>query len=419
MFISKVLQHIWKEETKEYFDELDRIRDIPVDILFAQCKRDVMELNDESCFQTDLHILTVLETNGCSHQFNNRGVGGCSFCDWDSPRVKQLARLKRLSQLEPSKYAEIIRYSFLEERGEKCKPYLVEQLSVHNIFDKNQFPDEAFELMFNKECIYKKTPEIGIISARADYVTGDLVCRWKSVFKKSLTIGIGVECGNDWIRNYWLNKNISNRQIYQAAEIIKENNAKICANILLGMPGLSERVSLGVFFDTCEFLLREVKVDYILISPLINKRRTIGGFLNGGESAVSYQLLLSAVCGLQKWFADCMGRITFSPDNLMKMMELSDSEDKLAIEKLSGIVKQFGNVYTVNVCNLEAEEYKDEIIEVPPIEDFLNELVNVSDKLLTRMEIKDMNLRKQLVDEVNADLQFLNVEDFKWKQWKY
>lgn len=419
MFIEKVLEHIWKDETKEYFDELKRIRDIPVETLFVQCQNDIMELNEASCFKTNLHTLTVLETNGCSHQFNDKKIGGCSFCDWDSPRVRQLARLKMLSQLDQEKYAEIIRFSFLAARGGKCKPCLVEQLSVHNIFDKKQFPDTAFELMFEKEFVYNKSPEIGIISARADYVTSDLVQKWKNIFRKSLTIGIGVECGNEWIRNYWLNKHVSNNQIIDSVTIIRANNAKVCANILLGIPALSEEVSLGVFLDTCEFLLKKVNVDYILISPLINKKRTIGGFLGGYESTISYRLLLSAVCGIKTWFANYIGRITFSPDNLKKMVELSKGDDLLAINELFEIVKQFGKVYTSNECNLEVEKYRDEILKVPSSEIFLKELMDTSKKMITQMGINDVNITRQLFDELVDDLHFFHMEELKWNQWKY
>ena len=419
MFIEKVLEYIWKDETKKYFDELERIRGIPVETLYDLCQKDIMELNDESCFKTNLHTLTVLETNGCSHQFNDKRIGGCSFCDWDSPRVRQLARLKMLSQLDQVKYAEIIRFSFLTARGEKCKPCLIEQLSVHNIFDKKQFPHAAFELMFEKELVYNKLPEVGIISARADYVTSDLVQKWKNIFRKSLTIGIGVECGNEWIRNYWLNKHVSNKQIFDSATIIRENNAKICANILLGMPALSEEVSLGVFLDTCEFLLKKVNVDYILISPLINKKRTLGGFLDGHESTISYRLLLSAICGIQTWFADYIGRITFSPDNLKRMMELSKGDDLIAIKELFEIVKQLGKVYTSNECNLKVEKYRDEILKVPSSEIFLKELMNVSNKMITQMGISDVNKTRQLFDELADDLQFFHMEELGWNQWKY
>jgi len=417
MFIANVLMYIWKHEASEYFDELEKNRNNSIDELYELCREDIFELNGGTCLETNLHMLTVFETIGCSHQFNEKTFGGCSFCDWDSNRIRQLARLKSLSQLDEEKYAKIIHLSFNLARGKKCNPRLIEQLSVHNIIDKKQFPEAAFKLMFENDFIYSKKPEIGIISARADYITVDSVIKWKNVFRKSLTIGIGVECGNEWIRNYWLNKNIINEQIVESVRIIKENDAKTCANILLGIPGLSENTSLAIFFDTLEFLLKEkdIDVDYILISPLINKKKTVGGFLTDSESTISYRLLLSAICGIQKWFPDYIKRITFSPDNLNKMMELSCGVEREKIKNLFEAVGQFGTVYTSNKYNFNVIKYKSEVLDVSCVESLLSDLINASEKIIDKIGCNRENMKKQLYE----DLLYLNLEALNWERWKY
>ena len=77
--------------------------------------------------------------------------------------------------------------------------------------------------------------------------------------------------------------------------MIRECGAKSCANIILGIPGISERYALILFINTLSYVLNTAKFDYVLISPLINKKNTIGYILDGKESTISINLLENAL----------------------------------------------------------------------------------------------------------------------------
>ena len=345
MVIENIIRKIWDEEYQLYLDECEKSRSIDEDCLFEICKKDVLALNEKP-YKSKEHTLTIMETIGCQYQMRGNGISGCSFCNWDSKRIKELARLYVLKGKNEEKYAQIIRFSFTRIRGERCNPSLIEQLSVHDIFNKNQFPLCAYKDMFEDYSVYRKRPEWGIISARADQVTAERVLMWKKAFKRGLTIGIGIECGNNWIRNHFLNKNISNQQIKSAVEIIQSQGCKVCANILLGMPGLSEESGLAIFYDTCNFVVNELNVDYVLISPLINKEKTIGILCNENQRSISSDLLINAVVGLQERYSKQLNKVTFSPDNLDLMLKGKEGNELKMVQNLFSIIDNLGTVYT-------------------------------------------------------------------------
>ena len=347
MVIQQVVKKLWETQFLDYREELNKVEKITVQALYDLCIEDINRLS-EKVYKTRHHALTILETTGCQHQIRNNCISGCSFCNWDSDRMVSLARLKQLREKDVEKYAQVVRYSFTKIRGEQCNPSVVEQLSVHDIFDERQFPEEVFDNMFIKDSVYSRKPDVGIISARADNVSEENVVKWKKAFRLSLTIGIGVECGNEWVRNHWLNKNVYNDQIEHAVDVIKANGAKSCANIILGIPGVEDRYSLMFFVDTLTYVFNVAQFDYVLISPLINKKYTFGTVLPGGESTISLELLENALYFIYNKFSDHIGKITFSPDNFDMMQQYFDKDQKERYSRLISGINNMGTVFAEN-----------------------------------------------------------------------
>jgi len=69
---------------------------------------------------------------------------------------------------------------------------------------------------------------------RADLVHDSVIKRLKSI---GLTaVWMGVECGDEFLSNKVLKRNLSNKQIIDAARIIQKNNVKLCTQNLMGLP---------------------------------------------------------------------------------------------------------------------------------------------------------------------------------------
>jgi len=94
---------------------------------------------------------------------------------------------------------------------------------------------------------YKREINIPFMcQSRADLIDEDIVKKLKDA--NCFTIKIGIESGNENIRNNFLNKGITNQQIIKAANLIKKYGIKLETFNMLGIP----RETLGVALETFE-----------------------------------------------------------------------------------------------------------------------------------------------------------------------
>ena len=102
------------------------------------------------------------------------------------------------------------------------------------------FYDDTFILNqgWITEFAIKYKQEIGVpfyCLVRANLVTRKIVTALKEA--GCVCVGMGIESGNDHIRNNILNRNMSTQQIYEASKIIKENDIKLVTFNIFGIPG--------------------------------------------------------------------------------------------------------------------------------------------------------------------------------------
>jgi radical SAM superfamily enzyme YgiQ (UPF0313 family) len=102
------------------------------------------------------------------------------------------------------------------------------------------FYDDTFIL--NQEWIaefsskYKKEIRLPFYClVRANLVTREIIEALKGA--GCVCMGMGIESGNDYIRNHILKRNMSSSQIHEAAKIIKENKIKLVTFNIFGIPG--------------------------------------------------------------------------------------------------------------------------------------------------------------------------------------
>jgi anaerobic magnesium-protoporphyrin IX monomethyl ester cyclase len=102
------------------------------------------------------------------------------------------------------------------------------------------FYDDTFILnrKWVTEFAGKYTQEISLpfyCLVRANLVTNEIIKALKGA--GCVSVGMGIESGNDYMRNHILKRNMSTQQICEAAKIIKENKIKLVTFNIFGIPG--------------------------------------------------------------------------------------------------------------------------------------------------------------------------------------
>ena len=92
-----------------------------------------------------------------------------------------------------------------------------------------------FYELFVANKLFVEQPFSYIFETRASSITSEKLNMLKKYLPPNsrAIIEFGVETSNEWIRNHWLNKNISNEQICNAIELVRSFGYKSSADVLL------------------------------------------------------------------------------------------------------------------------------------------------------------------------------------------
>jgi Predicted Fe-S oxidoreductase len=369
MFIEDVVTKIWEPVSEEYAKIYDEAAKHQPDELFNLIIDEVKKVNNV-VFQSRGLNMTMLATSGCPHNNRNGKFSGCSMCDYNSNYVEQLAMMSALKHKDPQLYARAIRFSFDDKRGKTPTPGVVELISSHDCLNPEEMPDEVFDEVLGKDDLFRRKPYKTIFETRVSSITYDKLAKWKEKLGKKVAVEFGIEVHNEWVRNHWINKNISDDQIISAINIIKETGCESSANILIGIPGFTEEHSIQYFKDS--FLkLHDMGTDYILCSPLSRKKRTLQGFLyeNFRNNTVledrglvcgehtgmpSIFTTLESICEVMAERPEAVNSITLSPSNFpiyfenIKVLNQSDVEMAKCTDFVIQTLIKFGGDKNIN-----------------------------------------------------------------------
>jgi len=202
------------------------MRNIPQDL-------DVYPFPDRSLYdflekRIDRTVKEVLTSRGCPYQ--------CSFC---------FATVQR--RIYPSN-GKHVRFRSIDNVLQEIKE-LKESSKVNQIY----FADSVFGL--DKKWLYeflsRYRVEIGIPFfglVRANIVTDEFAKNLKDA--GCVKVFFGIESGNEEIRNHILRKNVTNKQIYRAAQLLHKYKIKFRSYNILGLPG-----------ETMETAMETVKIN--------------------------------------------------------------------------------------------------------------------------------------------------------------
>jgi len=142
------------------------------------------------------------------------------------------------------------------------------------------FVDELFSVnrkwLFEFLEVYRKRVGVPFIcSVRLDILDEEMVLKLKE--GGAFRVCVGLESGNERIRNEILNKSITNAQIIRSAALLKKHGLKFLTTNMLGLP--TETIENG--FETVA-LNRKIGTDYLWYSvfqpyPLLSINRHIPG----------------------------------------------------------------------------------------------------------------------------------------------
>lgn len=274
LFIDEVMTKIWEPTSKIYKDSYQEALELSLEELYENLKNVEMPY-----YQHDMSKLSNLITSGCSHHIRRGNLSGCSMCNLHSEEHKVEAMMQALKEKDIKMYCKVIRDTFENSRGIVDTRSLQEFIFSHNFLNKNEIPDKALEELFGTSGVFKRRPMKYEFETSAKSVTSErLNTLEKYIGKNGIWIRIGVECSNEWIRNHWINKEITDEDIKSAIEACHKIGYKVTANMIMGIPGLTEENSLKVFKDTIKWL-ENLKIDMYTCSVLDRKDTTLQGYL--------------------------------------------------------------------------------------------------------------------------------------------
>ena len=274
MLINKLMQIIWANKKQTYTSLFEYAQLLSANELFDNVKNKKMTF-----YSYPGANMNLLSCSVCTYRLKN-DFGGCSMCDYENDDLMHQAYMAALYEKSITLYSKAILSSFINTRGKSAQPNVFELVSSYDVFSDKEFPEEVFFELFKANKLFSKKPFSYILETRASSITKDKLNLVKKYLPKNsrVIIEFGVETSNEWIRNHWLNKAVSDAQIVDAIQMIHEAGYKVSVDILIGIPGLTELQSRKVFCETVIWL-EKMGVDQFVMLPLNRKKLTLQGII--------------------------------------------------------------------------------------------------------------------------------------------
>lgn len=280
MFITEVMEKLWSPKSEQYKIEYDKAMEFELDSLNNKVLDAIKNIPEKFYFFASPQLsATMLANIGCSHQKKGHQFAGCSMCDYYSTNMQGLAQINALKDRDLELYKKAVVYSFMNSRGSNIVGSQIETVTTYNFLDEESFPEDLLGEIFGKDKLYSRRPIYFKFETRPSMVTKEKLLRLKKYIGNRVIVSMGIETGNEQLRNHWFNKNTTNQQITDAVKIIKEVGWRVTGNLLIGMPGLTEQHIISTFKESVNWLL-SLGVDEIVCSPIVLKPCTLQNFLN-------------------------------------------------------------------------------------------------------------------------------------------
>lgn len=277
LFINDCMAALRQGYTENYNALTEQFRSLDTEELYGR----VLEQMESKArrYKTERAVdgimFTNLLTKGCPKWLEHGQVTGCSFCNYFHDIMPQITLMSVLKEKSEHHYQEAVIQSFHMLRVSNKKSTVIEGITGFDNFNTNEVPSTLPERI---AAIIKENDHIRpfqyVFETRASSVTADKLAHWKKWFGRRAMIELGIETGDDWLRNHWLNKGITTAQVENAIALIHQASWKTSGNLLLGIPGLSVQEALSSFLESVHWL-KGLEADHIVFSPITRKTGTL------------------------------------------------------------------------------------------------------------------------------------------------
>jgi radical SAM superfamily enzyme YgiQ (UPF0313 family) len=198
---------IYKNEKRELVQDLDNLA-FP----------DFKDFDIDKYFLINNNHLSIMASRGCPYS--------CFYCSNHALRRELYGKYVRFRSVD----------DVINEIGLRIKQYGEKGLKYLYFFDDTFILNKKF---VNEFC--KKFKQKGFhkkikwnVNVRADLISDEIIQTMKDA--GCYQVRMGIEAGNDYIRNEIYNKNISKEQIINAFKIIKNNDLQLRLYFIVGAP---------------------------------------------------------------------------------------------------------------------------------------------------------------------------------------
>jgi uncharacterized Fe-S cluster-containing MiaB family protein len=275
MFMDKVVTKIWEQAQLEYDQAYNDAKQMSTHQLVNRLTQLKM-----TYYKYPGVMMNGLPTCGCPHRFSNGKISGCSMCNYHSIGISLIASLAVLREKDVKLYSETIKQIFINQRGVRTEPDLVEFISGNDSCNEQEYPEELYKELFGSGELFKIRPFRYLFETRASSITPEAMERMRKYLTKrsKIVVEFGTEVSSEWLRNHWINKNILDSHIKKGVAVLHHAGLKAHTDVLIGIPGITERQSLKLFKETI-LILDQWGVDEFVCLPLNRKNYTLQGYL--------------------------------------------------------------------------------------------------------------------------------------------
>lgn len=184
---------------------------------------------------------------GCSY---HKETGGCSMCGFH----KATQAYSFGGKLYPSWIFKSI-FSLAVKRGNE---YNVEEVMIFNggsFFNDQELPG-SFQKFAIRKFASESTASRLIVESRCEYLTENKLSEMSEILGgKELSVAIGFESYNDYIRNNIIKKSLSKSFFEDKISLLKSFGFSVMAYVFLKPLGLSEKDALADVLGTIKYLV--------------------------------------------------------------------------------------------------------------------------------------------------------------------
>jgi len=277
MFIQEVIAKIRAPYTLQFKKAFQAANQMETEELFQLILKEIENIPRQNPLLQDETAdfrITTLGTVGCPHWMDNGKFTGCAMCNFMMNYLDGHARLSVLKKRDKKLYAKALRYSFEIQRGKNTRAVPFETVTGYDTLSHEEIPGEIFNDLFAKGDLFETQPHRYEFDTRAASVNPERIREIKKILGKRVSCGLGVEVGDEWIRNHWLNKNSTNQEYEAAVQLLKKEGMGVSAYLLIDIPGLTDEQSRQLFYQSVDWL-EKLDVDHMVCTPVVKLEKTL------------------------------------------------------------------------------------------------------------------------------------------------